>query len=148
MRPTGPCSCLLKLQLSIVYFFAAASKLNLIYLSGAVLVINMRDGRVLQLPEVLQRWEVMAPLVLVSVFLEFFLAFAFWSPRYRSAALLLGIGFHLAIIATMTPDASFPLAIYTLVMLALYVQFADLGAIQKRLARLRRRPSFTVEPAA
>lgn len=92
---------LIRVLVSIVYGFAAASKLNLIFLSGLVLRVYMKLPGIESIPS----W-VFSLFALGAVATETFLAVAFWKPRLRRFAVVVGIGFHLTILATMqlVPD--------------------------------------------
>src|SRR6185369_9344845 len=74
---------LLKLQLSIVYLFAALSKLNSQYLSGFMLAPNFRKS--LMFPP-----RVLSAFAAASILVEVFLAFALWSMRLRKPAVING----------------------------------------------------------
>ena len=114
---------LLKLQLSIVYFFAGVTKINSQYLSGSVIEHVFKREGVGALPELLRSPRILAALALSSVLLEIALAFAFWSRRARVPAVLAGACFHLMMVATITPGVSVQLAIFAVVMLSLYPLF-------------------------
>jgi hypothetical protein len=107
---------LMRVQLSIVYGFAALAKLNFVYLSGLVLRVQLRVPGVESLPP----WF-FALLAVASVSTEAFLAAAFWSRRLRPLAFVVGIGFHLTILATMRviPD----LITFALLMGSVYLTF-------------------------
>lgn len=114
---------LLKLQVSFVYGFAALTKLNLTYVSGAVLNWNLGRDALIGFPEGLRRWEVMAPLALLSILVEAFLAVALWSERWRSVGFGLGFAFHAAIVLTISPAPE--LLVFSVLMFALYLLFLD-----------------------
>jgi hypothetical protein len=92
---------LTRVLVSIVYGFAAASKLNLIFMSGLVLRLYMKLPGIESIPS----W-VFSLFALGAVGTEVFLAVAFWKPRLRRLAVVVGIAFHLTILATMqlVPD--------------------------------------------
>ncbi len=115
---------LMRIQLSLVYGFAAAAKLNLVYLSGLVLRVQLQVPGIDALPA----W-VFTLLALASVGTEAFLAVAFWNRRLRPLAFFVGIGFHLTILITMrvVPD----LITFAILMASVYVTFfgsVDSGA--------------------
>lgn len=114
---------LLKLQVTIVYGFAALAKLNLVYVSGAVLNAQLGWGSILPFPDGLRRWEVMSVLALLSILTEAFLAVALWSPRLRSVGFGLGLAFHIAIVLGMDPAAE--LIVFSLLMFSLYLLHLD-----------------------
>lgn len=128
---------LIRLQVSIVYAFAAATKLNLVYLSGLVLRTQLRLPGLDAVPPAL-----FALAAAGSVATELFLAFALWKPRLRPLAFLVGVGFHLTILVTMRviPD----LLVFALLMVSAYMAF---------FSRLTppvgvRHPRASMEPAA
>lgn len=126
---------LLKWQMSIVYFFAAVSKINITYISGGILAINMREGWAFPLPDAWLRWELMMPLAIVSILTEMFLALAFWSPRYRYSAIFIGIAFHVVIALTFPMRTGFPLAIFGIMMFATYLQFINIDVVKAKFLR-------------
>jgi hypothetical protein len=107
---------LIRVLVSIVYGFAAASKLNLIFLSGLVLRVYMKLPGIESIPS----W-VFSLFALGAVGTEIFLAVAFWRPRLRRFAVVVGIAFHLLILATMqlVPD----LITFGLLMGSAYLAF-------------------------
>ncbi|HYN99545.1 MAG TPA: HTTM domain-containing protein [Actinomycetota bacterium] len=107
---------LLRVQVSVVYGFAVAAKLNMYFLSGVVLRIQMKVPGIENLPP----WVFML-LALASLATEAFLAVAFWNKRLRPLAFVVGLGFHLTILATMRilPD----LLTFALLMGSAYLAF-------------------------
>jgi uncharacterized membrane protein YphA (DoxX/SURF4 family) len=123
---------LMKIQLSLVYFFTAVAKINPHYLSGDVL------GDRSILPAVLQPPIVLSGLAVVSIAAELFLAFALWIPRLRLWAFVLGLGLHGFVPVILGPYAG--LIVYSVATLAIYALFLDTPDV----ARIRtwwRRPS-------
>lgn len=138
----------MKIQLSIVYFFAAVSKVNLLYISGAIIAANMQNGWLFPLPATLARWEIMLPIAVASIATELFLAFAFWSKRHRMPALYAGILLHTMIVLSFPFGDGAALVIFGILMLGLYVPFFDTHAwLGQSLARLRREQT-TGQPVA
>lgn len=127
---------LLRMQLSIVYGFAALTKLTPVYLSGVILAVNLPPWA----PPAWQRVEVLAPLAVASVMAEAFLAIAFWSARWRPAAWVVGVGLHLACVVFLAPAVRFQLAIFSLVMIALYPVF---GPVRRPAALARPAPALS-----
>jgi len=122
---------LLKIQISIVYFYAALLKVNPQYLSGAMLASFWPFNELAALPGGWSSMPILPLLALVSILTELFLAFALWVPRLRWLALAVGIGFHMLIIWTGgaqpgVPDI--PFAIFALVTVAPYALFFDFPA--------------------
>ena len=117
---------LLKIQISIVYFYAALLKINPQYLSGVMLSSFWPFSQLAALPG---GWAAVLPIAAVaSILTELFLAIALWVPRLRWLALVVGIGFHMLIIWTGgaqpgVPDIAF--AIFALVTVAPYALFFD-----------------------
>lgn len=107
---------LLKLQLSIVYLFAALSKMNAQYLSGFMLAANFRQSLIF--PPAL-----LAAFAAASIGVELFLAFALWSTRLRKLAVIVGITFHTAMVASLSPPVMAQLAFFAVECLALYPLF-------------------------
>lgn len=107
--------------LSLMYGFAAAAKLNLVYLSGGVLGLELGRGSLLPWPEALRVWWLLAALAAFALVAEAFLAVGLWLPRYRRLAMLVGVALHAGIIASF--EASVPIAVFTIVTLSLYTAF-------------------------
>ena len=111
---------LLKIQVSVVYGFAAVSKVNVAFLSGTVIAMYIRDGP-LSLPESWRIFPVLYVLSLVAVAAEAFLAVALWVPGLRAAAFSVGFLLHLGMVILLRPP--YQLAVFALETLALYVLF-------------------------
>jgi hypothetical protein len=117
---------LLKIEISIVYFYAALLKVNPQYFSGVMLSSFWPFN---QLAALSGGWSWVLPILAVaSIMTELFLAVALWVPRLRWLALVVGIGFHTLIIWTGgsqpgVPDI--PFAIFALVTVAPYALFFD-----------------------
>jgi hypothetical protein len=107
---------LMKLQVSIVYFFSALAKLTPQYLSGEVLTSSLKLSW--RIP------EIMSLLAVMSIVAELFIAFALWSSRLRLFAMVAGVGFHLFILAALD-SSRLSLGIFALEMFAVYVLFFD-----------------------
>lgn len=107
---------LMRILVTIVYGFAVLAKLNLIFLSGLVLRQQLRVPGIEHLPP----WFFML-LAMASVATEAFLAYALWRKPLRVVAYLVGIGFHLTILATMWvfPD----LITFAVLMWSAYLAF-------------------------
>jgi hypothetical protein len=120
---------LLKIEISIVYFYAALVKVNPQYLSGALLTTFWPLN---QFAALHGGWAWVLPyLAVASILVEFFLAIALWLPRWRWLALAVGVGFHMLIIWTGgaqpgSPDI--PFAIFALVTIAPYALFFNFPA--------------------
>jgi hypothetical protein len=115
---------LIKLQISVVYGFAALSKINAVYLSGVVIKEHFMYAPAWFTPP----WvlSVTLPLLAVlSIGMEWFLAVALWSARWRWLALVCGVGLHGFIVlgGASTPFAALQLANFALITMAPYVFF-------------------------
>lgn len=111
---------LLKIQLSIVYIFAAITKLTPTFLSGAVLYLNLRREGSFALPPSLRTLPILAVFSVVAVLTEIFLAFALWSRKYRRVGVMVGLMFHLTLTLMIVPVVAVQLAVFSLAVLALY----------------------------
>jgi predicted DCC family thiol-disulfide oxidoreductase YuxK len=118
--PAWP-ALLLRIQVGIVYAYAALAKVNIVYLSGSVVASYLRTDGFLGLPP---EWRAFAPmfvLSLLAIATEAFLAVALWIPRWRPTAFIVGLGLHAAITVWLVP--TYQLFIYSLVILPLYLLF-------------------------
>jgi hypothetical protein len=118
---------LLKIQISIVYFYAALLKINSQYLSGATLA-EFWPFNEAALSGGWAASPLLPILAVASVLTELFLAVALWSPRLRWVALAAGVGFHMAIIWTGGARPGVPniqFAIFAMVTVAPYALFFD-----------------------
>ncbi|MEO7296459.1 MAG: HTTM domain-containing protein [Candidatus Limnocylindria bacterium] len=114
---------LLRVQVSIVYGFAALAKLNAVYLSGSVVAAYLRRDGPLAIPGEWRTFEVMAIFSVLSIMTEAFLAIALWLPRWRAAAFVAGLGLHLSIAILLDPPVQ--LLIFGLMILPVYLLFLD-----------------------
>lgn len=104
---------LLRWQLTLLYLFAALSKVNPAFLSGAVLVE--------QLPRFAAYPDLLRVASWLGLALEGWLAFGLWWPRTRQVTLGLGVLFHLTVLIFMVPKPE--LLVFGLVSLGLYRLF-------------------------
>jgi hypothetical protein len=104
---------LLRWQLTLLYLFAALSKLNPVFLSGAVLGEQL--PRYAAYPDVL-RWASWLGLTV-----EAWLAVGLWWSRTRRPTLALGVLFHATVLVFMVPKVE--LLVFGLVCLGLYRLF-------------------------
>ena len=111
---------LLKIQVSIVYFFGAVSKINALFLSGTIIYLNLRPPLKAVAGGFLPALMVVSAL---SVLLELWLAAALWSPRWRSRAVSIGLAFHVGIVLSLSATESTQLLVFTVMMSTLYVLF-------------------------
>ena len=118
---------LLRVQTSLVYGFATLAKLNLVFISGAVLLATIPRSGALGLPEALRRPEVLAPLAMASVLMEAALAVGPWFRRWRHQVFALALPLHLGMILFITPEVRTQILIFALVMFALLHLFLPHG---------------------
>ena len=123
---------LMKLQVSVVYGFAALTKLNDTFLSGRVLAGSLGRGP-LAPPESWLVPDVLAPLAILAVATELSVGIFLWRRRGRRIAVLLGIGLHVTIALLMTPTVQ--LIVFAMVMLSSYGLF--FSAPQQRILTSR-----------
>lgn len=114
---------LLRAQVSIVYGFAALSKVNLTYLSGSVVASYLRREGPLAVPAEWRTVEPMMVLAILAICLEGFVAIGLWLPRWRAAAIVAGLLLHVGITAWLSP--TYQIAVFSLLMLPLFVLFLD-----------------------
>lgn len=106
---------LMMTQLTVCYFFAAASKVSLLFLSGAPLA-----GWIwVPLP-----WWMFSLMASGTVLVELFLAVGLWLRRTRRAAFALGGALHLSIVVMMS-DQTWALLAFGLSCVSLYGLFAS-----------------------
>lgn len=100
-------------QLSVCYLFAALSKLNVTFLSGAPLHAWLR-------------WDLPVLLTFAmavgAVLTELTIAICLWSRRFRLLAVALGVLLHVSIVVGLA-DQTWPLAAFALTCVPLYGLF-------------------------
>lgn len=114
---------LLCAQICFVYGFAALAKLNPDFISGSVVASYLRRDGLLAIPSAWRSLEPMLVLSLLAILSEAFLALALWTPRWRPAAMVVGLGLHVFIAGWLSPTVS--LIVFSLLMLPLYLVFLD-----------------------
>ena len=112
-------------QVSVCYFFAAVSKVNVVFLSGAPLSLWVW----VPLP-----WWLFTLMAVGTVAVELFLAFALWRRSTVRAAAALGMLLHVSIVVLLE-DQRLPLAAFALTCLCLYGLFLHRPEIPTRTAR-------------
>lgn len=118
---------MLKFLISVIYFFTASSKLQAGWWNGQALNLYM-SGKIAQNSIVAPILEVfpsslMGILVIASMY---FVSVAIWFPKWRVAAILVGIGIHVGIDLTLSVET------YSYQMWALYIViFYDRFIIQE-----------------
>jgi hypothetical protein len=106
----------LKAQLTLVYFFAAASKINFAFLSGVTIAGSLRpEFALLRTP-----W-ILVPLACAAVATELFVADAIWQPKWRRAAVIAGVGLHVCCVVIM--DSTRALSMFAIACMSLYPLF-------------------------
>lgn len=124
---------LLKIQLSLLYFFGSLSKINAVYLSGVVLESNLKDSSLISLPPELRTLEVCAILSVISVVADMALAFGLWLRRFRMATAVAGIVFHFMMVALLTSNLAGQLSMFAVACIALYLLFFPTRAPSPRI---------------
>ncbi len=117
---------LLKIQLSIVYFFGTITKLNDGFLSGTELHFSMVERFLWQtLVEVPAPAALLISLSFGAVLIEGFLTVGFWIKSARWVALFLGVGLHTAMLVFLSDRLPqvVNLAVYGSLMCVLYLPF-------------------------
>ncbi len=104
---------LIKTQISVLYFFAAVSKLNPVFLAGDVLAASLWVKLPISLNSLLS---------IAAICTELFIATALWFPRQRNFAFALGIGLHCSIVLFMNLPTV--LTAFALLSLSTYPLFA------------------------
>ncbi|MGY1828778.1 MULTISPECIES: HTTM domain-containing protein [unclassified Blastococcus] len=100
-------------QLSVCYFFAAISKVNVVFLSGAPLSLWVW----MPLP-----WWLFTLMAAGTVAGELFLAFGLWHRSTVRAAATFGVALHISIVVLLE-DQTVPLTAFGLTCLCLYGLF-------------------------
>lgn len=145
---------LLKLQVSIVYGFAALAKLNPEYLSGVALANFIPFNAAAELIGMRPMIMIVITASIFSIAMELALAIWLWVPSRRHVALALGVAIHLGMIATIRGGVRLQLVVFALEMWSLYLLFfspAELHAIGRRITNLlpgRLRPRFADQATA
>jgi predicted DCC family thiol-disulfide oxidoreductase YuxK len=114
---------LLQFQVSAVYFFAAAAKVNPDFLSGSAVATSLRRVGPLAVPDSWRSMEPMLILAVLAVCAEAFVAVAIWSPRWRPTAFVVALGLHVSLAIWFVP--TYPLIIFAVAMLPLLILFLD-----------------------
>ena len=115
---------LLKIQVSIVYIFSAMAKLTSQYLSGEVLTQSLKLEGFLTVPMSWRLPVAMQLLSVIAIAAELFVGLGLWSRRLRTAAAIVGVFFHLFIVAALD-SSRLSLSIFALEMFAVYLLFFD-----------------------
>ena len=111
---------LMKLQISVVYFFAAVTKLNAPFLSGSVLLVRLGTG-LLPFPEILKTPQVLSLMAISAVAVELSLSFLLWRQYGRRSALAVGAALHVPITLFLAPVLQ--IVVFSMIMLSAYGLF-------------------------
>lgn len=128
---------LLRAQLTIVYAFAAITKVNETYLSGSELYASMVQHTVWQtVIGVDPSPAFLMPVSAASIAVEAFLAVGLWFARTRWISLVVGLIFHVGLVVAVTDSFSqfVSLLVYGGLMLALYLPFFQ-AELDTRISR-------------
>jgi predicted DCC family thiol-disulfide oxidoreductase YuxK len=112
-----------KIQLSIVYFFAALAKINYDFLSGASLnFFYLSTNNLYKYESVLGASDSLYLLIsITSILIEAFLSFAFWIPKVKSIALAVGITFHTLMLIFLSEDQNVFLELVTFMLIMYFL---------------------------
>jgi hypothetical protein len=116
---------LMMTQVSVLYLFAAASKVNPRFLSGEPL----RDWLSVELP--IAAFQGLAVLTILT---ELLLAFGLWIPRVRVVAVIAGIGLHAGIVLGLG-DPTLVLTAFAAASMSTYWLFLRRPALRRRVRR-------------
>ncbi|WP_224392479.1 HTTM domain-containing protein [Pseudonocardia sp. ICBG1293] len=114
----------LRAQITIVYFFAAISKIRPDFLSGNGLASWAWDS--VLVPTAMLTPVVLVPLAFGAVLTELFVGFGLWSSRLRPVAVVAGIGLHLGMIGMLSDGlhAAIELGLFATLTCGGYLLFA------------------------
>lgn len=112
---------LLKIQLSIVYFFTFIVKIRPDWLSGALMYLNLNGPLA---PYLTQITGIYRGLALTTLLVEAFLFWALWSKKWRELAFFVGLMLHLGILFSV--KFTLGLISFGLLSISLYPLFLKL----------------------
>jgi predicted DCC family thiol-disulfide oxidoreductase YuxK len=110
---------LLRLQLSIIYFYTAVAKISAGYLSGAVLRASFRW---MPWAEHIPR-RLLVAAALFSIAMEIFLSIGIWFAATRPFVFVIGAAFHAFTVVSLPPAWRIELGAFALVTLSMYLPF-------------------------
>ncbi|MEJ8281218.1 HTTM domain-containing protein [Pseudonocardia spirodelae] len=124
-RVWAPPVLVLRAQITVVYAYAAISKIRPDFLSGNGLASWARDS--VLVPAAALVPAVLVPMAFGAVLTELFVAFALWSSRLRPAAVVAGVGLHLGMIVVLSDGlhAVVELGLFATLTCGGYLLFAD-----------------------
>lgn len=120
---------LLKLQVSIVYGFAALAKLNPEYLAGDTLARFIPSSPVHPILGARLMAKAFIAAAIASIVAEACVAVWLWRPRLRGLAVALGVALHVGMVAAVGSGVRLQLVIFAVEMWALYLLFFDPAAL-------------------
>ncbi len=112
---------LLKIQLSIVYFFTFIVKIRPDWLSGALMYLNLNGPLA---PYLTQIPGIYRGLASITLLVEAFLFWALWSKKWRELAFFVGLMLHIGILFSV--KFTLGLISFGLLSISLYPLFIDL----------------------
>jgi hypothetical protein len=111
-----PAVALLRWQLVIVYAFAAASKINPVFLSGLVIAANLRP-----VFQGIRSFPMMMSLAVATVAGEGFVAWSLLRPKWRTAGAAIGVVLHIGFVVMITETVA--MIVFALICLSMYPPF-------------------------
>lgn len=119
----GPPVYLLRAQISIVYIYAALSKINIDFLSGNVLA--WAGFQSMFAPNSIRIMPLLMPMAIGSVAVEIFIGIGLWVPRLRPLVVRLGVLLHFGMVVFISPNlvAAVDLVLFAALMIAGYGLF-------------------------
>lgn len=136
---------MMQLQVCLVYFLAGLQKLSSYFIEGHVMVYHLRSfagywrpfleffvgsEKAVEIQDKFLTPEAQFVPAIITVVMELVLPFAIWHRKTRKWAMLLGIGFHLAVGLLMNVWT------FTGVMIASYLLFLEPDTIPRLFRRL------------
>jgi predicted DCC family thiol-disulfide oxidoreductase YuxK len=112
---------LIRLQLSIIYFYTAVAKVSAGYLSGAVLRSSFRW---IPLAEHIPR-RLLVVAAILSIAMELFLSIGIWFAATRPFVFVIGAAFHVFTVVSLPPVWRIELGAFALVTLSMYLPFVN-----------------------
>lgn len=118
---------LLQIQVSLVYLYAALSKVNQDFLPGNVLFYRADSALLLPNLDRVAFFPVFAGMSIAAILTELFIAGALWVGRLRPAAIALGLMLHSAmlVVISSSPGLALKLMVFELLMLSSYLLFLN-----------------------
>jgi hypothetical protein len=128
-RVPGAAVTLIRVQISVVYLFAAIAKLNWDFLSGNVVFLGARGSVLAPDLDSVAHPALFATLAVATIALELFIAGGLWVRAARPAVFAAGLAMHIGMVLMLGRAATLAgLAVFALLMLSSYLLFLDLPA--------------------